>query len=105
MAGIITAAAHGVNLPAGVPQAGRRIKSQIPSTKPPGGGSTKHQIRNSKQIQMFKIQNPKPAYGPAPAFRSLGFWILDLFGIWNLVLGISAPRGEGFAALDYPARR
>jgi hypothetical protein len=97
MAGIITAAAHGVNLPAGVPQAGRRIKSQIPSTK--------HQIRNSKQIQMFKIQNPKPAYGPAPAFRSLGFWILDLFGIWNLVLGIFAPRGEGFAALDYPARR
>jgi len=55
--------------------------------KSPRGENSKSQISNSKQIQMFKTPNLKLVSRPAAAFRSLGFWILNLFGIWSLGFG------------------
>ncbi len=41
---------------------------------------------------MSEIQNSKRTHRPAPAFGSFVLWILDLFGISDLVLWISALR-------------
>jgi multidrug efflux system outer membrane protein len=55
------------------------------------------QIPNPKQIPMTKSPNSKLTHQPAPAFGSLGFWILNLLGIWDLGLGIgNFPAFRGF---------
>jgi outer membrane protein len=42
-------------------------------------GNSKFEIRNSKQLRMLKIRNPKRHSRPATTFRSFGFWVLGLF--------------------------
>jgi len=62
-------------------------------------GNSKSQIPNPKQISMSKLSNPKRTGRGAPAFGSLGFWILNLFEIWCLEFGISLPRRPGVLLL------
>jgi hypothetical protein len=41
-------------------------------------------------LQPKGTQDPGRLHRAAPAFRSFGFWILNLFGIWDLGFGISS---------------
>ncbi|MBM4024230.1 MAG: hypothetical protein FJ280_02335 [Planctomycetes bacterium] len=70
----------------------RNSKSQIPNSKhtAPAG-------RSIQKGRKSKIQNGQC---PAWAFRSLGFWILDLFGIWCLEFGVCP--GLGTWNLEFP---
>jgi hypothetical protein len=59
-------------------------------------GNSKSEIRNSRQIRIFKTQNPKPIRRPASAFRHLGvgFWICFGFGIWCFGFGASGQSAQ-----------
>ncbi len=59
----------------------------------PGGGNSKSEIRNSKQMLMLPTEeDPKRTCRRASAFGSFGFGIWDLLRIWCFGFRISTPR-------------